>query len=386
MPSRRNSSHKHHGKRVEEDCLVYIEERLILIEDGVSLESILRSTYDEHGVPIRTLRNWYNHFLAFGEYPFESRARSKRHRRMKRKYTYSSTITSSLVRCIKDIVDEHPEFYLDEVQATICTRLSLYISISTIYRILKDKIGYTLQVCYESAAQRNENERALYRTALECLVSRADQVVFVDETHKDKHASRRRKAWGPRNSGGIALKRWFKNEVRYTMIAALDINGFIESSIDCVQRTEISSEGASGTVDASYFEGWVKNNLCPLLGDFSKGEPRSIVVMDNASTHMDGKVAQMIKDTGAYLLYTAPYSPDLNPIELGFNVYKSQLKRNETQFKFDWFGTHLVALEHVDRDICIKEFRRCGVPMSEKEYTSSEANIAAITLLFISLF
>ena len=94
----------------------------------------------------------------------------------------------------------------------------------------------------------------------------------------------------------------------------------------------------------------------------------------------------MIKDTGAYLLYTAPYSPDLNPIELGFNVYKSQLKRNETQFKFDWFGTHLVALEHVDRDICIKEFRRCGVPMSEKEYTSSEANIAAITLLFISLF
>ena len=126
---------------------------------------------------------------------------------MKHKYSRSSTITNSLVRCIKDIVDEHPEFYLDEVQATICTRLSLYISISTIHRTLRDKIGYTMQVCYESAAQRNENERALYRTAMECLISRADQVVFVDETHKDKAASRRRRAWGPRNSGGIALRR-----------------------------------------------------------------------------------------------------------------------------------------------------------------------------------
>ena len=165
------------------------------------------------------------------------------------------------------------------------------------------------------------------------------------------------------------------------MIAALDIDGFIDSSIDCVQRTEQSSEGASGTVDSEYFEEWVKNCLCPILGDYSKGEARSIVVMDNASTHMDSKVGELIRGTGAYLLYTAPYSPDLNPIELCFNIYKSYLKKHEQLFKYDWYGTHLIALEHINRDIVINEFRRCRVPNSHEVLTSSEMNKLAIAMI-----
>ena len=69
---------------------------------------------------------------------------------------------------------------------------------------------------------------------MKSLVRDPHQLVFVDETHKDKAASRRRKAWGYRNSGGISIKQWFKNEARYTMIASLDINGFIPSTLDCV--------------------------------------------------------------------------------------------------------------------------------------------------------
>ena len=164
----------------------------------------------------------------------------------------------------------------------------MYISIPTIYRILVDKLGYSLHVCYEAAAQRNEAERCRYKAALESLVTNADQVIFVDESHKDRRASRRRRAWGLRNKGGVALRRWFKNSVRYTMIAAMDINGFITSSIDCVKRGE--SEEDQNTVDSSYFESWVENFLCPTLGSYAKGEPRSIVVMDNASTHMSAKV------------------------------------------------------------------------------------------------
>mmetsp|Transcript_5987 Transcript_5987/g.9075 ORF Transcript_5987/g.9075 Transcript_5987/m.9075 type:complete len:119 (-) Transcript_5987:228-584(-) len=115
---------------------------------------------------------------------------------------------------------------------SICTRLQVYLPVSTLWKVLSEKINYSMQICYESAAQRNENDRGMYKNALECLVSNPDQVIFVDETHKDKNASRRRKAWGPRNSGGIALRRWFKNTIRYTMIAALDINGFIPSTIE----------------------------------------------------------------------------------------------------------------------------------------------------------
>ena len=103
---------------------------------------------------------------------------------------------------------------------------------------LKEKLGYSLQVCHEAARQRNEFERQQYKTALECLVSHPNQLVFVDETHKDQQASRRRKAWGIRNSGGVTLRRWFASKVRYTMIASMDVDGFIDSTVGCVLRKD----------------------------------------------------------------------------------------------------------------------------------------------------
>jgi transposase len=145
-----------------------------------------------------------------------------------------------------------------------------------------------------------------------------------------------------------------------------------------VLRQETSAEGAAGTVNTDYFKDWVEHFLCPTVGNYANGEPRSIVVMDNASTHMSRHVSKLIQATGAIILYTAPYSPDLNPIELGFNVYKSHLKRIQTQFRSDWFQTHLRSLNNITRDTCIKEFRRCEVPMSEDMLTTDEENTLSI--------
>jgi len=311
-------------------------------------------------------------FLFWGEYPYETRERKKKLGKIRFSLKRTVRMNNDLVKTIKEIVDEHPEYYLDEIQMALCSRKKVYISCSTIYRTITEKLNYSMQICYESAAQKNEAERWLYKSALECLVSDAYQLIFVDETHKDRNSSRRRKAWGRRKSGGIALRKWFKNTIRYTMIAALDIEGFIPSTIELVRRNEISDEGAAGTVDAIHFEEWVEYYLCPILGRYDKGEPRSIVVMDNATTYMDSRVVHLIRQTGAYILYTAPYSPDLNPIELAFNIYKAHLKRNYVEFEYDWYATHIKAMEEVNRDICIIEYRKYGVPMSNDVLTRTE--------------
>ena len=96
---------------------------------------------------------------------------------------------------------------------------------------------------------------------------------------------------------------------------------------------------------------------------------------------MDSRVANMIRATGAYSLYTAPYSPDLNPIELAFNIYKNHLKRNEIAFEYDWYRTHMAAFQSINRDICIKEFRRCEVPLSNQILTTVEEEELASNLL-----
>ena len=110
-------------------------------------------------------------------------------------------------------------------------------------------------------------------------------------------------------------------------------------------------------------------------------------MLDNASTHMSRRVVDMIEEKGAKVLYTAPFSPDLNPIENFFSVYKSFLKKHNDEMIENWEAVHLQALASVDRDMGIKYYRRCGIPgskkMKTKEETASLNNVAAIFIIII---
>lgn len=72
--------------------------------------------------------------------------------------------------------------------------------------------------------------------------------------------------------------------------------------------------------------------------------PRSVLVMDNCSIHHLEEVRQLVEDEAreqnllcsqfnahvvivCKLIYLPPYSPDYNPIELGFSMIKSFLRR-----------------------------------------------------------
>ena len=156
------------------------------------------------------------------------------------------------------------------------------------------------------------------------------------------------------------------------MMAAADINGFIPFCCHLVDRNELSAEGAAGTVDGQYFLWWVENFLCPMLGNYAKGEPRSVVFMDNASTHMTAEVEMAIANAGAVWIYGAPYSPHLNPIENYFSIYKAYLKRNTFRMHDDWRNVHMEALQTVNRDNGIKYFRRCGIPGARSMFTEDE--------------
>ena len=109
------------------------------------------------------------------------------------------------------------------------------------------------------------------------------------------------------------------------------------------------------------------------LGSYADQEENSIVFMDNASTHMSEEVANLIHSTGAYLIYSAPYSPDLSPIEYAFSVYKKYLKRNSSNFESnEWYELHRKAFRLVSRDHCIKFYRKCFIPFADEILTDQE--------------
>ena len=151
---------------MEESCLSFIEERLISGSETTTAE-VLRMAKEEYRVPIRTLQRWYAHFSQFGEYPFETKRRQKRVRRQLKKFKVTKVVTNNIISSIKRIVDNNPEFYLDEIQTSLCVTCHVHLSLTTIHRILQDKLGYSLQVCYEvvsrEASFKEKNIKFLWK-------------------------------------------------------------------------------------------------------------------------------------------------------------------------------------------------------------------------------
>jgi transposase len=55
--------------------------------------------------------------------------------------------------------------------------------------------------------------------------------------------------------------------------------------------------------------------------------PGEWVIVDNATFHHGGRIAQLIEAAGCQLLYLPPYSPDLNRIEKCWAWLKSRIRK-----------------------------------------------------------
>ena len=81
-----------------------------------------------------------------------------------------------------------------------------------------------------------------------------------------------------------------------------------------------------GACNRTVFETWLETCLVPVL------KPGEWVIIDNASFHKGGRIAQLIEATGAHLLYLPPYSPDLNRIEKCWAWLKSRIRKQLGNF------------------------------------------------------
>ena len=72
------------------------------------------------------------------------------------------------------------------------------------------------------------------------------------------------------------------------------------------------------------FVQFVKDCLVQHLMPFNGVNPRSVVIMDNASIHHGQDL--IVTQAGAKLCFLPPYSPDLMPVEGLFSQAKSIMK------------------------------------------------------------
>ena len=178
----------YHGKRLIYLCVDHVEDELAL-RGKESLGSIIKECSIKYSTHRTNIYRWWNFYNEWGEISITIKERMQK---LKKKCKRRRNVQPRHVQALRDIVNIHPEYFLDKYAEELAHQTHATFSLATISRILKEELGLSLQVCNEVARQRNENKRILYQQALATLLSLFEDtnvVIYIDETHKDRSAS-----------------------------------------------------------------------------------------------------------------------------------------------------------------------------------------------------
>ena len=133
------------------------------------------------------------------------------------------------------------------------------------------------------------------------------RLVFIDETAVKTNLTRLRgrAPVGERLYGAAPFGKWGTQ----TFIAGL------------TRDTLIAPWVIQGAINGPAFETHIETRLAPALAS------RTVIILDNLSTHKSQRAAQALKKLGCWFLFLPPHSPDLNPIEMAFAKLKAHLRR-----------------------------------------------------------
>ncbi len=211
---------------------------------------------------------------------------------------------------------EKPDQYLDEMVVFLWDEFNVLLTTPTVSRALKS-IGWSRKAARRVAQQRNADLRDFYLHNLSSF--RFYHLVYIDESGCDKRSGFRRRGWSPLGVTPVQIARLGRGQ-RYQILPAY------------CQDDILLARVFQGSTDATVFEDFIER-LLHHCGRWP--EPRSVLVMNNASFHYSERIEQMCICAGVKLVYLPPYSPDLNPIEEFFAELKSFIKRNWKSYEDD---------------------------------------------------
>lgn len=261
-------------------------------------------------------------------------------------------LTAPMVDALCEHLEEKPDLYLEEMVVFVCDEFGVLVAPSTISRALTSR-RWSRKATRRVAQGRNADLRDSYLYDLTSFSS--FHLVYIDESGCDRRIGFRRSGWSRLGVTPVQITHFHRGE-RYQILPAYHQDGVL------------SVEVFQGTTDATRFRDFVAR-LLPLCGRWP--EPRSVLVMDNASFHRTPEIKEMCDAAGVKLLYLPPYSPDLNPIEEFFAELKAFIKKTWHRYEDDPDKTFYHFLEDCVYEVGSREesarghFRHAGVIIEE---------------------
>ena len=179
---------------------------------------------------------------------------------------------------ILELVAEKPGIYLRELQAEVYKNTGTQISVSSICTFLH-KNGFTHRKLSRISGQRCDFLRSQFMEDLSIFP--IDMLVFVDESGSDSRDALCKYGYSLRGQPAKALSL-FPRGKHLSAIAAMSCDGVLGCQI------------REGGVNSEAFRAFLDMELTSKLLPFNGTNPRSVVIMDNASIHHADKVTNSL--------------------------------------------------------------------------------------------
>jgi hypothetical protein len=214
-------------------------------------------------------------------------------------------------KAVQGILREKAVSTLVEVVHELYLQTGSGISTATL-AIALARNGYTWRRLSRLHRAAFPHERVLFFSRAREWVTNLDQLVFIDETSKNKASINRMYGWGP-SGQSVYNKGFVLNGRRMSVVGAYTSAGLL--AMDMIPNTYTRQE----------FEQWFDLVLVPLLRPYPQAN--SIVVVDSARIHNMNHLRAACFRVGAVLLTQPRYSPDTNPIEKYWACTKKYLRK-----------------------------------------------------------
>lgn len=241
------------------------------------------------------------------------------------------------------------------------------LSLATVSRSLsgdrmKDAVGkeFSAKVLSDRPPNANTPENKELRwKRLKQLIAYKEQGytwVSVDETHWELGPHVRR-GWSEVGEKAYSTSMIIKT--KYSSITAIDYFGNTPHIL-------IVKGGVSRPVFKQFFR--------ELVNQYGPDEP-CVFFMDNCSVHGEDDIKEVLEGTNHHFLFNAPYSQELNPIEMFFSQWKYQVDERTREYRgedafIDTLQAAVVAIgrqnirrlfNHVENDVFPKVMRRDNI-------------------------
>jgi len=177
-------------------------------------------------------------------------------------------ITRPIETDLIDLVSRRPTLYLDEIVYHILITWGLHVSEATVSRALA-RSEVSRKVTQRVAAQRNDVRRMEYYMNIDHYTP--EQLVYVDESAANERTLDRKYGWAPKGLPAIDFKLLHRS-TRWSILPAYTIDGYLPQPL-VIQ----------GSVTGELFVNWLEDSVLPQCAPYPG--PRSVLVMDNCSTH-----------------------------------------------------------------------------------------------------